>query len=167
MINNIFKFVLSSLIFTVCICSAAYSQEDFRGRKVMGWTEKVSISGKDLSLHARLDTGRSFSSLYTGSITKVTIQDQEVVKFKIRDRYGKSAEIEAPLVRTMRLRGSQGVRDSYVVQLGLCIGSTYLEDEISLSDISNSEQELVLGRQSLEGQIIVDPSISFTSKPEC
>jgi len=146
----------------------AQADETNHNRVIVGWLEKVKIQKQDVVLHTRLDTGRSFSSIYSDSIEKIEKNGEEFIRFELNDRYGKQSSIEAPLVRTMSLRNQEGVsREAYVIQLGLCIGRYYMEDEVSFSSHPHLDQELILGRQSFEGQFIIDPSLSFTREPEC
>jgi len=155
-------------LFAAASLSPAQADETNQNRVIVGWLEKVKIQKQDVVLHTRLDTGRSFSSIYSNSIEKIEKNGEEFIRFELNDRYGKQSSIEAPLVRTMSLRNQEGVsREAYVIQLGLCIGSYYMEDEVSFSSHPHLDQELILGRQSFEGQFIIDPSLSFTREPEC
>jgi len=166
-------FFLIGLFVAVVSISPAHADKDhpdknIPNRLIVGWLEKVKIQKQDVVLHTRLDTGRSFSSIYSDSMKKIEKNGEEYIQFELNDRYGKHSTIEAPLVRTMSLRNHEGVsREAYVIQLGLCIGNYYMEDEVSFSSHPHLDQELILGRQSFEGQFIIDPSLSFTREPEC
>jgi hypothetical protein len=137
-------------------------------RVVIGWVEKVVVGKEDLHFHARMDPGRTASTLHAEEMSIRRRSGQEVVSFLLKDRYGHSHKFEKPLLRRIQLRDSRGnVREAPVVQLSLCIAGRYAEDEIILSDRSKLSHEMLIGRQTLEEHFLIDPSRTFSVEPSC
>lgn len=162
-------FVVLLVLLAPVLASAEKSIEKKPAKRaVLGWEEKVTIVPEGIILHAKLDTGHHGTSVYAHNIKKLKEKKDSWVQFVLKDRYGNEASFERKVIRRVTLKGSGNrIRTEYVVELGVCLGGKYFEDEISLSDREAFSQELRLGRQSLEGHFIVDPALTYTTKPDC
>lgn len=137
-------------------------------RPIIGWTEKIKVYPGGLVLHAEFETGTAQSSIHADKIKEFKKKDKPWVKFVLHDRYGKEAKLEREVLRMAKLKNARGeTRKVPVVEFGLCIGSWYMEDEISLLDRSTLDHDLRIGRQTIEGNFVVDPALTFTLQPEC
>ena len=53
------------------------------------------------------------------------------------------------------------------IYLGICLGSSYEEAEVNLVDRSDFNYQMLIGRSFLKGNAIIDPSLKYTTKPNC
>lgn len=162
-------FVVLLVALTPVLASAEKSTEKKPAKRaVLGWEEKVAIVPEGIILHAKLDTGYHGTSVYAHNIKRIKEKKDSWVQFDLKDRYGNEASFERKVIRRLTLKSAGNrIRTEYVVELGICLGGKYFEDEISLSDREAFSQELRLGRQSLEGHFVVDPALTHTTKPDC
>jgi hypothetical protein len=165
------KYAIVQFIVFFCFINLALAQEStpvVSNKPIVGWVEKVQIESSPLVMHAKLDPGISSSSIHAEKIKRFTKEKKSWVRFQLSDRYGRKKSFEREILRVIRLRtASDEVSERYVVELGMCLGSILLRDEVSLADRSSWEQELRIGRQSLAGAVIIDPSVTHTVEPAC
>ncbi|MCB0332505.1 MAG: ATP-dependent zinc protease [Bdellovibrionales bacterium] len=139
--------------------------------EIIGWVEHVKVmppGASSLELEAKLAPSSSLSSLHAEQIKHFTKDKKKFVRFQIEDRQGKLVEIELPLSvrkKTTTADGSQFTRD--VVKLPVCVAGKKLEVELLLSDRSNLEQELRIGRNELAGNFVVDPARTHMKTLSC
>jgi len=69
------------------------------------------------------------------------------------------------MARIKRHFGKEQVR--YVVKLGICLGSVYREAEVTLVDRTGFNYPLLVGRNFLKDDFLIDPSATFLNKPDC
>lgn len=146
-------------------------------RKVVGWSEKIRLEDGTLLLHAELDPTRQNSAVRVDEIEKFKAAEKKEksskkkihhVRFTLRDRYGHEKTFERPIVRLQRIRTASGkTRTEYVVELGICLGDRYVEDEFVVSKAKISDFEVRLGRETLEGHFVIDPALTYTVLPSC
>ncbi len=137
-------------------------------KDLVGWIEKVKLSPSNITLEAKLDTGADNCSLNAQDIKKFKRKGQTWVKFKIKNREKKEKTIELPVIkqtRIKRVKGKSQVRP--VVRLGLCLGSKYSEVDVNLADRSNFAYPLLVGRSFLSAHVVLDPSRTYTTEPNC
>ena len=158
-----------SLIATVGVASIVLvSPVAAQGKQVVGWLEKVRIYPGNFVIIAKLDTGAKNSSLNTSSITDVERGAERWVRFKVTSRYGKTVTIERKVHRIVKIKDHDGTPQSRLaILLGICLGSFYKEVEVNLADRSHFNYQMLIGRSFLHGNVIVDPSIKYTTKPIC
>ena len=77
-------------------------------------------------------------------------------------------ELERRVVRyaKMKQHGNR-IRERPVIRLGICLGNTYREAEVNLEDREGFIYPLLIGRSFMQGRIIVDPDLKYTSSPTC
>ncbi|NMC63185.1 MAG: hypothetical protein GYA55_08445 [SAR324 cluster bacterium] len=149
-------------------CSAQDEFEPRKKRQTVGWIEKVKISPGDLILQAKLDPGSSYSSIYGENIKKLRKSKKLMVSFELSDRYGTSAKISRDILRSEKIKEPDGKQKEYhVISLGMCLGKSYFEDEVRLIDKKHDDYDIKIGRQALEGNVLIDPSAKLSSSPEC
>ncbi len=164
------KFLLITLL-VVCPPLTALAQDEYeppKGHQIVGWLEKLKLSPGDLILRARLDPARNSSSLHAENIKKMRKNRKLWVSFELMDQYGNSGKVSSEIVRTVKVKvDEKKTKEDPVVKLGMCIGRTYFEDEVRLTDKKHEEYDMKLGRQALEGNFLIDPGAKLTSNPEC
>lgn len=142
-------------------------------KQTLGWVEKINLIDYDLIIHAKLDTGADYSSINAENIEVFqkknelkTVEDW--VRFFVKNRYGKKVAIESRIVRKTKIKSTNSKsKERYVIRLAICIGSHFIEEEVSLADRSKFDYQMLVGRSYLAGHIIVDPAITLTQEPVC
>jgi hypothetical protein len=135
---------------------------------VMGWIERVRIHPEDLLMEAKLDTGAKTTSVDAAEIVEFTRDGKKWVRFNVSDRKGRTVTFERPIVRIARIRRSEMKTTSRpVVMLPLCIGNVLREVQVNLAKRSHLSYPMLIGRTSLKGTVIVDPSRKLTKDPMC
>ena len=139
-----------------------------QNKQIFGWVEKVRLYPADIVIHAKIDSGADYSSLSASDIEKFERGSSKWVRFTIKNRYGHKAVIEKKIVRTARIkRHNADPVERYVIRLGLCMGETYMEEEVNLADRSQFDYQMLIGRSFLSGNVLIDPSSQFTIEPSC
>ncbi len=138
------------------------------GPRALGWAEHVVILPEMLKLKAKLDTGAHTTSIGARNITRFERNRRPWVRFSISDRNGRSAVLERPIVRTVRIKRSDLKElNRPVVLLALCLGGIFREEAVTLSDRSKLRYPLLIGRSAMEGRFMVDSSRKYTTNMEC
>ncbi|MEW6349438.1 MAG: RimK/LysX family protein [Thermodesulfobacteriota bacterium] len=159
------RWVVLSLLMVVCGNNEGAPTET---KTTLGWVEKVRISPGEIVLAAKLDTGADHSSLHASQITVFRRAGKKWVTCVIDNGEGQRVTIELPLVRTARIRRHGGsYEERPVVRLQVCVKDTLREAEVNLVDRAAMEFRMLIGRSFMKDHIVVDPSVEFTSEPEC
>jgi hypothetical protein len=139
-----------------------------RVKQPLGWVEKVQITPEGLEIHAKLDPGSDTSSIHADNIEHFKKNGKKWVKFTVGDRNGRSRVLEKRVIRIAKIKHSSGKTiKRATVELGICLGHTLMEDEVTLADRSHLEYEMLIGRSFLAGNVVIDPSLTFTMEPTC
>jgi hypothetical protein len=133
-----------------------------------GWIEKVRIEPGSLELKAKLDTGARTSSLNALDAEVVEKDGRKWVRFGESGPDGERALLDRPVTRWVRIKrhGSES-QQRPVVPVGVCLNGIYRVVEVSLTDRSEFNYQILLGRNFLAGVAFVDSSETFTSDPHC
>ena len=159
---------LFSLTASIFIILAFVAPTNCHEKLVAGWIENVQIHPGNLFIRAKLDTGAKNSSLNAAQIKKFERQGETWIQFYVVDRKGKKFNFEKKVHRYAKIKDRGSAPENRpVILLGICLGAIYKEVEVNLEDRSNFNYPLLIGRSFLKGSIIVDPSATFTTKPEC
>ena len=158
-------------LLTVCLflaCTANVYADS--AKSIFGWVEKVRIDSEELTLRAKLDTGATTSSLNAQNIEHFERDGDEWVRFEVADPKDdkKGIEFERKIERGVKIKRHGGEfqrRD--VVRMGICLGHVYREVEVSLADRKGFNYQVLIGRNFMEGFVVVDPDSTFTADPSC
>lgn len=162
--NVIKQFSLLGFVFFVVFISRLDAQEKLK----FGWLEKVAVYPGNILIHAKLDTGADYSSLNASNLVEFEKGDQKWVRFDLEDRFGKKSTIEKPVVRIAWVKRQSGKHSKRnVIRLGICLGKTFMEADVNLVDRTNYTQQMLVGRNFLAGNAVIDPAVSYTQKPDC
>jgi hypothetical protein len=86
----------------------------------------------------------------------------------VTNRYSKTVTIERKVHRIVKIKDHDGTPQSRLaILLGICLGSFSKEVEVNLADRSHFNYQMLIGRSFLHSNVIVDPSIKYTTKPIC
>jgi hypothetical protein len=162
---------MKKLPFSAAIAASAFvllGALSAEGKAVVGWLEKVRIYPGNLVIHAKLDTGARNSSLNASHVTVFERDGEQWVRFDVTSRYGKTVTIERKVERVVKIK-RHGAKPNkrFAIRLGVCLGDSYKEVEVNLSDRSGFLYQMLIGRSLLTGSYVVDPSAKYTTKPNC
>jgi hypothetical protein len=138
------------------------------GKEMVGWVEKVRIYPGNLLVEARIDTGADTSSLHCDCINPSERNGEKWVSFVVETSDGRPVLMEQKVVRMAKIKRHFGeVQERMVIKLGVCLGKTYKEREVTVVDRSGLTYPMLVGRDFLEGEFLVDPSVSNKTEPQC
>ena len=163
---------LSLLIGTAISLSAATNVPvdeacpNISGFVIIGEAERVTIKSKDLRLKARIDTGAQTSSLGVVAQQPFERDGKKWLHFSVKDPDSeKLIYFERPLLRTTKIKrhGAEAMRRS-VVKLKIILGNIEMEREFTLADRSSYTFPVLIGRNVLSGQYLVDVNRKFSTR---
>lgn len=134
--------------------------------EVVGWREWVGLPGLDIgAIKAKIDTGARSSSLHAYDMKRFRRRGVSMIRFKVhplqRD-FRTVVESEAKLVDLRKVRSSSGAQTLRpVIVTPLELGGRSWEIEVTLVRRDEMGFRMLLGRQALRGQVLVDPGGSF------
>ena len=131
---------------------------------IVGAIEWVRVQPSGLKLEARIDTGADTTSIHADHIQLLEKDGKRYVRFTLTDPYtGQSVELERRLRRKVLIKQTSGPSERrFVVKLWVTMGETKELIEVTLSDRSDFEYPLLLGRNFLTDTVIVDVSRHHT-----
>lgn len=140
--------------------------------EIVGWLEGAYLQPWGVRVRAKLDTGAKTSAIHAENIESFEKEGEVWVRFLFpfgrREGYPEGFLIERPLVRQIRVKTDEGnTEPRYVIELDVCISGKTQTTEVSLSDRVNLNYPMLLGRETLAGRYIIDPSQSFLGKRTC
>ncbi|KAF0863813.1 ATP-dependent zinc protease [Pseudomonas sp. LD120] len=148
------------------------------GKTVYGLNEYARLSGIDLEVAAKLDTGAKTASLSARDIKRFKRNGESWVRFYLAIDAAHSHPIERPLARISKIKRRAGDYDpdegkNYtarpVIALNVCMGNALRSIEVNLTDRSAFQFPLLIGSEALKRfDALVDPSLKYAAgKPAC
>jgi len=128
----------------------------------IGAVEDVILLPWGVKLPARIDTGAAKSSL---DARELKVRDK-VVEFKLPQRYG-GLQVRLPILEWRHVRSTDGRERRPVVELEICLGSRRIRTQVNLADRSMVKYPLILGRNFLREEFVVDVKQRKTTPPSC
>ncbi|TVP89569.1 MAG: hypothetical protein EA347_03990 [Thioalkalivibrio sp.] len=139
-------------------------------RTIHGWVERIEILPEGISLKAKMDTGATTSSLNALNKERFERDGERWIAFDIIDPEDadNTVRVERPITRHVRIVRHDGeFQRRPVVAIALCIGPHYREEEMSLIDRTQLNYQALVGRNHMNGIILVDSSETFLHRPRC
>lgn len=141
-------------------------------KEIMGWLEMIRVYPGNMKLRAKMDTGAKGSAINVYDLKKFDREKAAWVSFKLRANSkkttAKSIFLEKKVIDTIRIkRKGGGLEERPVVNMEICLGGIHKKIKMSLMDRSNFNYQILIGRTDLENDFIIDPSTTFTHKPQC
>ena len=167
--------LLAVATLTGCIGTGKKEVTEFGGKgrrarlQTYGYLEPVQIFNDKYGGVAKLDTGADNCSLGAVGIKEFERDGKRWVKFKIdkrllKGRKGDGAiERKVKRVTSIKRHGSEPM-ERFVIMLDMHIGEVHQEVEFNLTDRSHYNYPILVGRNYLNGQILVDSEKSKTLK---
>ena len=127
-------------------------------KQVVGATEVIFIKDANLSFKARVDTGAKTSSIHAEGIEVDLSGDPrgKSISFFVVTKEGQSRKIESRVNSVVKVKTSEQSEHRYVVPLVMKWNSSIKTVLVTLNDRSSMEYRLLLGRNWLQGDFIVD-----------
>lgn len=131
---------------------------------IVGAVEWARVQPADLWIEARIDTGADTTSIHAEDIQLVEKDGKRYVRFVLRDAVtGSTYQQELRLRRRVRIKQA-GFPDErrYVVRMWVTVGEIRSRIDVNLSDRTDFEYPLLIGRNFLIDNMIVDVSRHHT-----
>jgi hypothetical protein len=129
---------------------------------IIGGIEEVVLLPWGVKLPARVDTGAAKSSL---DAREIKVRDDRV-EFKLPQKYG-DLQLRLPVVEWKHVRTPGGLERRPIVELEICLGSKRIHTKVNLTDRSMVKYPLILGRNFLKEDYVVDVKRRKTAPPSC
>jgi hypothetical protein len=137
------------------------SQRGVGTKQVLGWKESVVVATLgNIRLLAKLDTGARTSALHAVDIIYIKHRSAIWVEFDLPDiDQSKRHRFRLPLAEHRSVKSSIGTSQIRpVVVLDLCMADQRWSTEVTLTDRSDMELPMLIGRSALKGRFVVDPA---------
>jgi ribosomal protein S6--L-glutamate ligase len=133
---------------------------------ILGWQEWVALPELGLpALKAKIDTGAKTSALHTHSIEPFYAVARQMVRFTVRPSPARSSlEIAATatVIDRREVTSSNGERElRYVIATRLMLGGEEWPIELTLTNRERMTYRMLLGRQAIRADVLVDPAAKF------
>ena len=128
----------------------------------IGTVEDVVLLPWRVKLPARIDTGAAKSSLDARGLRV----HEDRVEFKLPQKYG-GTHLFLPIIDWRHVRTPEGLERRPIVELEICLGSRRFHTLVNLTDRSMVKYPLILGRNFLKENFVVDVKRRRTAKPDC
>ena len=151
-------FISMFAILSLLILGTANAEE----KMTLGAVEDIILLPWGIRLPARIDTGAAKSSLDAREL-KV---HEDRVEFKLPRKYS-SLHLRLPVIEWRHVRTPEGLERRPVVELEICLGSKRIRTLVNLADRSMVKYPLILGRNFLKEDFVVDVKRRRTARPNC
>jgi hypothetical protein len=135
------------------------------GPVLIGWQETVRLPELGAGpIVAKIDTGARSAALHADDIRITGRGKRMKVRFKMQRRGSSSRRIECemPLHDLRRIKSSNGhIELRAVISTAVEIGGQVLEAEVTLTQRADMGAVMLIGRSSIRGNFLVDPSRTF------
>jgi len=131
-------------------------------KTIVGEVEDVILMPWGIKLPARIDTGAATSSLDARDL-KV---EGGLAEFKLSKKYG-GMTLRLPIVDWLTIRSSEASEERPIVEVEFCIGPKRVRTRVNLNDRSAVRYPVLIGRNTLKENFIVDCMQERCSPPVC
>jgi len=138
-------------------------------QEIVGWLESVRINSDEVQLVAKLDTGAKTTSLGYRSLRIFKRDGRDWVRVTVVNKKNKTLILEKEVIRYVNIKQHAGeaMHRRPVILLDICLKDVRKEVEVGLSDRAGFNYTLLIGRNFLVDEFIVNPRLKFTQKPGC
>lgn len=140
-------------------------------KRIIGPTTIVAEAISALNFKARVDTGAMTSSVHVeewaieGESDKMEENIGKKIRFRMKNHKGESQWLESRIEEIGVVRTSEQEEIRYKVQLTLCWNDVKKQVLVTLNDRSHMKYPMLLGRNFLEGDFVVDVGLYKKTKP--
>jgi hypothetical protein len=141
-------------------------------KRIIGPTTIVAEANSDLDFRARVDTGAMTTSV---NVEEWAIEDEssnmeenvgKKIRFRMKNHKGESQWLESRIEEIGIVKTSEQQETRYKVQLTLCWNDMQKKVLVTLNDRSHMKYPMLLGRNFLEGDFVVDVDLKKRPKSE-
>jgi len=123
----------------------------------LGRVEWVKIKDPEFEIQARVDTGAKTSSIHAENIKELQINGEPYVQFETLDNEDKKHTIVRRVVARTRVTSTSGeTSNRYVIRSAITLGHKTHDININLNDRNKLNYKMLIGRNLLIGNYIVD-----------
>jgi ribosomal protein S6--L-glutamate ligase len=133
-------------------------------KKIIGNQEWCAFPELGIAaIKARIDSGAKTSSIHAFNISVYLKNDVEWVRFEVHP-VQKNDEIlircECPIIDKRDVKSSSGTSETrYVISTPISLGDSVWDAELTLSDRDAMGYRMLLGREAMNGRLVIDPSM--------
>jgi hypothetical protein len=131
-------------------------------RTTLGTVEEVILLPWGVRLPVRIDTGAAKSSLDARELNV----EGDMVEFKLPEGYG-GLKLRLPVLEWRHVRTPRGKERRPVVEIELCLGPKRILGKVNLTDRSSVKYPMIIGRNFLRENFIVDVRRRRVAGPSC
>ncbi|NNJ91494.1 MAG: hypothetical protein HKP55_07460 [Gammaproteobacteria bacterium] len=135
---------------------------------VAGWVEYAKVFPNNILIKAKLDTGAKTTSINAENMQFYEIDNKQHVRFRLINFDNDAGLFDYPVIRTAKIKrhfGNQQKRP--VIQMTLCLGNRKQTVEVTLVDRTGFNYQLLLGRNFLKNNILVNSAKTYLLKDGC
>ena len=142
-------------------------------KTVLGWLEHIRIMPGRTLLRAKLDSGARTSTIHAEDIEYGEHDGETFVKFSILkdhdDPESERSYYELPLRKhvNIKLRYTPERDERPVVMLDICLAGIVYQVPFSLTERSDFNYPVLLGREFIQDHFLIDPSQTYTHRTRC
>ncbi len=159
-------FTISCLFFFCLIGTQAWAEQ----KSLIGETAWIEVGDIPFAYLARIDTGARITSIHAVDVNitgESSVPDENVgktVSFKAVNRDGKIKAMSAVIMKVSTVKNSQGTEQRYVIELPLSWKDVNKKVEVNLRDRSKMTYKLLIGRNWLSKDFLVDVDLKAPEK---
>jgi len=137
-----------------------------KNKIILGSLENCDLPDLGIfDLQVRVDTGAKTSSLHVDNLSRYNKAGKPWVKFVIHSNIHNVEDVvecTAQLHDVRRIKSSNGASEErYVIKTAVHLGNKSWPIEITLTDRSDMSYLMLLGREAMKDNVLVDPSTTF------
>jgi hypothetical protein len=161
--NSLSGSVVLMFLIVLTLSFVLSAEEAKAGEKItVGEAEEVILMPWGVKLPARIDTGAATSSLDARDL-KVK---NNIAEFKLPKKYG-GLSLRLPVIGWQDVRSADFKEKRPVVEIKLCMGPKLIHTQVTLNDRSTVRYPLIIGRNVLKDNFVVDCMHSNCLPPSC
>lgn len=137
------------------------------GLRIIGEVEPVTLVPSGVTMPARIDTGATTSSIDATEIEPFERDGKKWVRFVVADRRsGEKVPLQCPVLRRVNIisHAGESLRRP-VVMIKTMMGGVAFDHEFSLTDRSDFSYQVLIGRNYLQGEFVVDVNRKNVTSP--
>lgn len=159
---------MKKLILSTCLLllsTSSFAANSCANKTIVGQIETIHIKELDSNYQARIDTGAATTSIHATNIEILGKKDEsedmrdhlgDTVKFTTYNEDNEASEHTGRIIKVSKIRNAQGVERRYAVRMHLEFDGKDKKIAVNLRDRSKLDYKLLIGRNWLEGDYLVD-----------
>lgn len=138
-------------------------------KRIIGWREWIGLPDLGIpKIKVKVDTGARSSALHAQDIERFRKNQKDWIRFVIypfQDEKNKVVQARAPVLDLRKVKSSSGhVNERYTIETKAQLMGFQWLIELTLTNRDMMGYRMLLGRQALKRNFIIDPNRSFLGK---